>query len=94
MTTFSGNGYWLLYPVELPNDADAKRLVDGVLAHLAARFDTPAVSIDTSVSNASRIVALIGTLKVKGDRAKALALNAVMVPPQPRAEARPGRATA
>lgn len=28
---------------------------------------------------------LTGALKVKGDRAKALALNAVMVPPQPRA---------
>jgi putative sterol carrier protein len=27
---------------------------------------------------------LTGSLKVKGDRAKALALNAVMVPPQPR----------
>jgi putative sterol carrier protein len=27
---------------------------------------------------------LTGALKVKGDRAKALALNAVMVPPQPR----------
>jgi len=38
-----------------------------VLAHLSARFDTSAVSIDTSVSNASRIVAMIGTLKVKGD---------------------------
>jgi len=67
VTAMSGNGYWLLYPVELPNDADAKRLVDEVLAHLADRFASPAVSIDTSVSNASRIVALIGTLKVKGD---------------------------
>ena len=28
---------------------------------------------------------LTGALKVKGDRAKVLALNAVMVPPQPRA---------
>ena len=27
---------------------------------------------------------LTGAMKVKGDRAKALALNAVMVPPQPR----------
>jgi putative sterol carrier protein len=29
---------------------------------------------------------LTGALKVKGDRARALALNAVMVPPQPRQE--------
>ena len=67
IAAMSGNGYWLLYPVDLPNDPDAKRLVEGVLGHLAARFDTDAVSIDTSVSNASRIVALIGTVKVKGD---------------------------
>jgi biotin operon repressor len=70
VTAMSGNGYWLLYPVDLPNDVESKRLVDGVLAHLADRFDTPKVSIDTSVSNAARIVALIGTLKVKGDATK------------------------
>ena len=67
VTTMSGNGYWLLYPVDLPNDEPSRQLVEGVLRHLAARFDTAAVSIDTSVSNASRIVALIGTQKVKGD---------------------------
>ncbi len=67
VTTMSGNGYWLLYPVDLPNDPESKRLVDGVLAHLAGRFGTDRVSIDTTVSNAARIVAMIGTLKVKGD---------------------------
>lgn len=67
VTAMSGNGYWLLYPIDLPNDPEAKGLVDGVLTHLAARFNTTAVSIDTTVSNASRIVAMIGTLKVKGD---------------------------
>jgi hypothetical protein len=67
VTAMSGNGYWLLYPVELPNDVESKRLIDGVLAHLAARFNSNEVAIDTSVSNAARIVALIGTLKVKGD---------------------------
>ena len=67
VTAMSGNGYWLLYPVDLPNDEPSRHLVESVLRHLAARFDTDAVSIDTSVSNASRIVALIGTQKVKGD---------------------------
>jgi hypothetical protein len=67
VTAMSGNGYWLLYPVELPNDEASKRVVEGVLRHLAERFGTPRVGIDTSVSNASRIVALVGTLKVKGD---------------------------
>lgn len=67
VVAMSGNGYWMLYPLELPNDPASKALVDGVLAHLAEHFGTAAVSIDTTVSNASRIVALIGTLKVKGD---------------------------
>jgi len=67
VSTMSGNGYWLLYPIDLPNDEASKALVDGVLAHLAERFNTSAVTIDTTVSNASRIVAMIGTVKVKGD---------------------------
>lgn len=67
VAVMSGNGYWLLYPIELPNDAPAKAILDGILGHLADRFRSPAVSIDTTVSNASRIVALIGTMKVKGD---------------------------
>ena len=88
VTTMSGNGYWLLYPVDLPNDEPSRQLVEGVLRHLAARFDTDAVSIDTSVSNASRIVALIGTQKVKGDatpdrphrRSSMLAVPSELVP--------------
>lgn len=67
VTAMSGNGYWLLYPISLPNDEPSKALVEGVLKHLAERFSTPRVGIDTTVANASRIVALIGTLKVKGD---------------------------
>jgi hypothetical protein len=67
VTAMSGNGYWLLYPIDLPNDAAAKGMIEGVLAHLSGRFSSSAVAIDTTVSNASRIVALIGTMKVKGD---------------------------
>ncbi len=67
VTTMSGNGYWLLYPIELPNDEASRGLVAGVLGHLAERFGSSVVSIDTTVANAARIVALIGTLKVKGD---------------------------
>lgn len=67
MVALSGNGYWMFYPVELPNVATSTALIEGVLGHLAARFGGPTVSIDTTVSNASRIVALIGMLKVKGD---------------------------
>ncbi len=67
VTAMSGNGYWLLYPVALPNDESSTALVAGVLAHLAGRFNRAEVEIDTTVSNASRIATLVGTLKVKGD---------------------------
>lgn len=67
VTAMSGNGYWLLYPIDLPNDDESKEIVEGVLAHLSNRFSSSVVSIDTTVSNAARIVALIGTMKVKGD---------------------------
>jgi hypothetical protein len=62
----SGNGAHLLYRVDLPNDADGKALVQGVLKRLAAEFDTDAVKIDRKVFNASRICKVYGTLSAKG----------------------------
>jgi hypothetical protein len=61
----SGNGYHLLYRIDLP--AEDGGLVKRVLAALAARFNTPAVKIDTSVFNPARITKLYGTLARKGD---------------------------
>jgi hypothetical protein len=63
----SGNGYHLLFRIDMPNDADADRLVKRVLLALAHRFDTGAVKVDTTVSNASRISKLYGTWARKGD---------------------------
>jgi P4 family phage/plasmid primase-like protien len=62
----SGNGYHLLYRVDLPNDDDSKRLIENCLKALAARFDTPAVSVDRGVYNAARISKVYGTLAAKG----------------------------
>lgn len=67
LVALTGNGYALLYPTDLPNEPDTTAIVAGWLRGLAARFDTEAVSIDTTVSNAARIGCLVGTLKVKGD---------------------------
>jgi len=67
ITAMSGNGWYLLYGIDLPNDAASTALVKRVLEGLAARFDTPAAHVDTTTSNASRIMGLVGTLKVKGD---------------------------
>jgi hypothetical protein len=66
LSGMTGNGYALLYPVALPNDDDSRRLVEGILAHLAAKFTDDVVKIDTSVANAARIGRLFGTLNVKG----------------------------
>lgn len=63
----SGNGCYLLYRIDLPNDEDARKLVEQVLTALGKRFDTPAVTVDTTTSNASRICAIFGTVKRKGD---------------------------
>lgn len=63
----SGNGVHLLYPLDLPNDAESRDLVKGALAGLAARVDDDAVKVDQSVYNAGRIVKLYGTVANKGD---------------------------
>ena len=63
----SGNGYYLLYRIDLPNDDAARDLVAAVLGALASRFDCPQVKVDSTVSNASRIIGLVGTMKMKGD---------------------------
>lgn len=61
----SGNGYHLLYRVDLP--AADGGLVEGVLRALAERFDTDRVKIDRKVFNPGRICKLPGTWVRKGD---------------------------
>jgi len=63
----SGNGFHLLYALDLPNDNESRDLIKGALAGLAARFDTDQVKLDQSVFNAGRITKLYGTLATKGD---------------------------
>ncbi len=67
LVVMSGNGYQILYRVDLPNDAASLALVQTVLDVVAAHCDTAAVHIDRSVANAARLAALVGTRKVKGD---------------------------
>lgn len=61
----SGNGYHLLYRVDLPRDDEGQ--VARVLAALAKRFDTDRATIDQSVFNAARICKLPYTCARKGD---------------------------
>jgi hypothetical protein len=62
----SGNGAHALCPIDLPNDDAARTMVEQVLGMLAQRFSDAAVSVDTTVSNASRIWKLFGTVAIKG----------------------------
>jgi hypothetical protein len=61
----SGNGYHLLYRIDLP--AEDGGIVKGILATLAAKFDTDAVKIDQAVHNPARLIKVPGTWARKGD---------------------------
>lgn len=60
----SGNGYHLMYRIDLP--ADDGGIVERCLKALAKEFDTPAVQIDQTVFNPSRICKFPGTWARKG----------------------------
>jgi hypothetical protein len=61
----SGNGYHLLYRIDLPSDD--REVVKRILKALAQRYDNDKVKIDTAVFNPARICKLYGTLSRKGD---------------------------
>jgi hypothetical protein len=65
----SGNGYHLLYRVELPNDRESLELVKGVLEALAFKFSDEVVEVDVTTCNAARVWKLYGTTARKGDDA-------------------------
>lgn len=62
----SGNGYHLLYRIDVLNDKAGRELVERCLKVLATLFDTDKVKVDTTNSNPSRICKLHGTLAQKG----------------------------
>lgn len=63
----SGNGFHLLYAVNLPNDEDTKALLKATLETLGQRFDDDQIKVDRTVFNAARICKLYGTVANKGD---------------------------
>ena len=67
VTALSGNGFHLLYPVELPNTPEMTSLVRGFLGALDSRFSTEQVKVDITTYNAARITKLYGTVSCKGD---------------------------
>lgn len=63
----TGNGCYLLYRIDLPNDDTSRNLIERCLKALAFRFDDEDVKIDTGMFNAARVIRLIGTVNCKGD---------------------------
>ncbi len=63
----SGNGWHLLFTVDLPNDDETTNLIQAFVNALAKRFSTPDVAVDISVFNSSRITKLYGTVSRKGN---------------------------
>ncbi|MFO0836927.1 MAG: hypothetical protein U1D55_00250 [Phycisphaerae bacterium] len=64
---FSGNGFHLLFRIELSNDDAATQMVKGIIETASDRFSDQVVRVDKTVFNAARIWRLYGTLNRKGD---------------------------
>ena len=62
----SGNGWHLLYSIDLPNDKLSQQLISRCLKALQSAHGTDAAEVDTKVHNASRITKLPGTWVRKG----------------------------
>jgi hypothetical protein len=63
----SGNGYHLVFKIDLPNDEASRDLIKSCLQAAAHLFNTDQISVDTSVFNAARLIKLWGTMARKGD---------------------------
>lgn len=62
----SGNGAYVLYRIDLPNDDESRDLLKACLVALGGRFSDDVVKVDQSVFNAARIMRVPGTLNRKG----------------------------
>lgn len=63
---FSGNGYHLLYPIDLPNNEDSQRYIKEYLNDLDQRFSNDRCHVDVTNYNPSRVFKLYGTVAQKG----------------------------
>jgi AAA domain len=62
----SGNGYHLLYAIDLPNNPATRDLIKSCIEAVAYLFGDDRVKVDTSVANPGRIWKLYGTVAHKG----------------------------
>ena len=63
----SGNGHHLIYPLnDLPTTKEVTRSIRDLLRTLKTTFSSNGLSVDTSVSNTSRVTKIPGTLARRG----------------------------
>jgi archaellum biogenesis ATPase FlaH len=62
----SGNGWHLLYRVDMENSNESKKLVENFLKACDMLFSNDKVQVDKAVFNAARITKLYGSMAVKG----------------------------
>ena len=63
----SGNGYYLIYRVDLPNSDETTAIVRSILHVCGDRFDTKQANVDRSTFDPNRIIKIAGTYARKGD---------------------------
>lgn len=66
IVTDSGNGYALLYRIDLPNDTHWKAVLGRLMKVLSDEFTGPDGVVDRHVHNANRLIKLPGTWAKKG----------------------------
>ena len=66
IVAISGNGYHLLYPINLAATDERRELVKRVLETLDFLFSDTQIKVDTTVHNPARICKLYGTYAAKG----------------------------
>lgn len=64
---FSGNGWHLNYPIDMPNDDASRILIQSLLSGLNNRIGNEKAKVDLKTFNASRIWKLYGTVARKGE---------------------------
>ena len=62
----SGNGYHLIYRLDMPNDKESTKLVNSFLLALDSKYRDADNHVDSTLSNASRIIKVYGTWARKG----------------------------
>lgn len=63
----SGNGYHLLYKLDLPNTKEITDMIKGFLHALDSKFSTEKAKVDKANYNPARITKLYGSIACKGD---------------------------